>query len=389
MLKFLCSIFILLYASNVYSNINIVKNSNEKINGAQVFVIDEKYKNDFGAFFKEAKSKGVNTVFFRMFHNKGDRYHFNIKSECSSGVYFNTTEFCVVNDILSQTIKAAKSHGIKLYAWVATRSLTDLKKEHLMSKSFSADGSITLGYGASIFNNTVRKKIVKMFQDLAKYDIDGILFQDDFIIKYTEGADKEAKDLFFAETGLLAEAKTFFKGTKEYNGKLTFTGFKDEFYVWAEWKAHHLSKLFEELKLSVKEINPDVLFAANIYYETPIYPDKGLAWYSQKIPLLLEKGADYLAVMGYHEQIGKELNKNVFETSALIGDIAKAAKNQASKYGSGVIMKLQTLSFENTKNWVSKDIFKNLCLQIEKTSNINIAIVPVFTSENIYSECYK
>ncbi len=390
MIKIICSVFILFFiVTNSFSSIDNTQIKKENINGAQVFVIDEKYKTDFGAFFREAKLKGVNTVFFRVFHNQGDRYHFNIKSDCKSGVYFKTTELCTVNDILSQAIKSAHNNGIKLYAWVATRSLTDLKEEKYMSKSFSPDGSISLGYGANIFNNEVRKKLIKIFQDLSLYDIDGILFQDDFIIKYSEGADKEAKDLFFAETGLKAETSNFFKGTKEYNGKLTFTGFKDEFYTWANWKANHLSKLFEELKLTVKRRNPDVVFVANIYYETPIYPDKGLAWYSQKIPLLLEKGADYLAVMGYHEQISKEMNKNIFDTSIFIGDIAAAAKNEAEKYNGGVIMKLQTLSFENTKNQIPKDIFKNICLQIAKTNNINIAIVPVFNSDDIYSECYK
>ncbi len=391
MIKIVCSFFVLSFivCSNSFANINIINKKNEKINAAQVFVIDEKYKNNVGLFFKEAKAKGVNTVFFRVFHNAGDRYHFNIKSDCRSGLYFKDDNFCTVNDILSPIIKAAHNNGIKLYAWVATRSLTDLKSENLMSKSFSPEGNITLGYGANIFHNEVRSKIISLFESLSKYNIDGILFQDDFIMKYSEGADNIASELFFAETGIKASPEIFFKGTKEYNGKKTFTGLKDEFYVWANWKANHLSKLFEEIKLSVKKNNPNISFAVNIYYETPISAELGLAWYSQKIPYLLEKGADYLAVMGYHEQIAKEMNKSVLETSIHIGDIARAANMEAKKYGKNVIMKLQTLSFDNLKQRTEKDIFKNLCLQIHKTDNINIAVVPIFEAEDIYSECFK
>ena len=64
---YIFSFFNISIAETIYSSEDIYK-----INGAQVFVLDEKYKGNIDAFFKEAKEKGINTVFFRVFHNSKD-----------------------------------------------------------------------------------------------------------------------------------------------------------------------------------------------------------------------------------------------------------------------------------------------------------------------------
>ena len=386
--SFFCVVFLLCFAVFAKGEIFLQVPQHNAVNAAQVFVLDEIYKNNVGAFFKEAKAKGVDTVFFRVFHNSGDRAHFGISPQCKSGVYFKTDALCTVNDILAPVAKAAHLHGIKIYAWMATRSLTELKSSDNLSLAFSADGNVVSGYGANIFKQDVRSKLITLFKDLASYDIDGILFQDDFIIKYTEGADDEAKSLFLADTGLVAAPETFFKGTKEYNGKKVFSGFKDEFYIWANWKARHMSNLFRELKVAAKSVNPSLSFAANIYYETPLYPEQGLAWYSQKIPYLLDAGADYLAVMGYHEQIGKELNRNLPDSAAFVGNIASYGAKAVDGNSARVIMKLQTSSFFKSGEPVSLKDFNAVCDAVRKTKGISVAVVPVFTSKNIYESCF-
>lgn len=358
------------------------------LNAAQVFVLDGRYKNDVGAFFRQAKAKGVDTVFFRVFHNEGDRPHFGIAPACSSGVYFKTDVLCTVNDVLAPVIEAAHNNDIKIYAWMATRSLTGLKSTDNISEAFSPDGFVVPGYGANIFRPNVRSALIRLFKDLAAYDIDGILFQDDFIIKYTEGADRDAKALFFAETGINAAPEIFFKGVKEYNGKKTFTGFKDEFYIWANWKAIHLAKFFAALKNAARSVNPEIALAVNVYYETPVYPEQGLAWYSQAIPVLMNAGADYLAVMGYHEQIDAELGGGLIKTAEFIGNIAQSAAIIASGEAKRVIMKLQTASFLNVGKVVPQSEFDLVCSAVSKTSGISIAVVPVFSVENIYGSCF-
>lgn len=353
-----------------------------KLNGAQVFVFDASYKNDVGAFFEEAKAKGVDTVFVRVFHNEGDRPHFQMQLNCSSGVYFKTDSACVAGDILGQIAQAAHMNGIKIFAWMATRSLSFLKTPENMASSFLPEGGTGNGYGANIFKPNVREDIINLFKDLAAYDIDGILFQDDFIIKYSEGADDYAASLFEAETGLRCRAETFFNGTKVIDGKKMFTGFKEEFYTWARWKNYHLSGFFNEIRRSVLSVNPDILLAANVYYETPILPNQALAWYSQELGSLEKAGADYYAVMGYSEQIGAEQKLDINSTAAFIGGITAAiiAKVQDP---ARVIMKLQGRNFKGDRSVIPNQEFRKICNAVEKEGDVSVAVVPVFSSGDI------
>ena len=92
-------IFVFVFYSAVYSETVLSSEDIYLINGAQVFVLDEKYKGNLDLFFKEVKSKGINTVFFRVFHNSKDRSHLNMPVTCESGVYFETKYTCTVNNL--------------------------------------------------------------------------------------------------------------------------------------------------------------------------------------------------------------------------------------------------------------------------------------------------
>lgn len=376
------SLFLHLFAAASGAEIKEITKEPSQISGAQVFVLDPSYENDLGAFFKEAKAKGINTVFLRVFHNLGDRTHFHIPADCQAGVYFQTDKACVIGDVLKDAVKVAHENNIKIFAWMATRSLSFLKTQGNLSQSFLASGGVSEGYGADIFNMQVRGAIVGLFGDLAAYDIDGILLQDDFIFKYTEGADPYSSKLFEEETGLKAAPDTFFRGIKVYDGKETFTGFKDEFYLWADWKNYHLMQLFREIRDKALSANPQIMFAANVYYETPIAPKEALAWYSQKLDALDRAGFDYYAVMGYSEQIGMEKRLDDKAVAEYIGNIAVAAAKNAQNPAK-VIIKLQSRRFFGDKGEISDKDFKNLCQSIEKAGGVGVIAVPVFSGRDI------
>lgn len=380
-------ILILIYVL-IFTNVSLsetVYSSEEiyRINGAQVFVLDEKYKDNIDAFFKEAKAKGINTIFFRVFHNNKDRSHLGLDLKCESGVYYETSYACTVNDLLGDVVKAAHDNNMKLFAWMATRSLSFLKTDENMSMSLSAEGGQVKGYGANIFKKEVRDTLLGLFEDLAKYEIDGILFQDDFIIKYTEGSDKDAASLFEEETGIKVNSKSFFKSTKVYNGRKTFSEYTENFYTWAEWKSNQLALLFKQLKERAKTRNPKIKFAANIYYETPVDEKAGVAWYSQRLSVLKSSGADYFAVMGYFEQISDEKNYNRVNAAEYIGDIAVQAVKQVGSENA-VIMKLQSKSFKGA-GMLDYDDYKLVCRRTKLAGDISYAVVPVFSSSDIYT----
>ena len=384
MMKKIAVIIFFVLTLNSVTHSQTVLSSEEiyKINGAQVFVLDEKYKGDIGKFFQEAKEKGINTVFFRVFHNSKDRAHLGLPLQCESGVYYETQHACTVYDLLSDVVKAAHDNNIKLYAWMATRSLSFLKYKENMSMSLSASGGHETGYGANIFKKEVRDILLGLFEDLAKYEIDGILFQDDFIIKYTEGSDKYAAYLFKEETGIEVKSENFFSSVKNYNGKQVFSEYTEKFYTWAEWKSSQLALFFKELKERAKTHNPKIKFAANIYYETPIDEKAGISWYSQNLTALKSAGADYFAVMGYFEQISQEKQYDRVTAAEYIGNIAEMAVKKAGNE-KAVIMKLQSKSFKGA-GMLSYDDYKLVCRRTKLAGDISYAVVPVFSSSDIY-----
>ncbi len=358
-----------------------------EINGVQVFVMDASYQSDYNNFFKELKDQGVNTVFFRVFHNRGDRPHLGLEMKCDSGVYFRTTELCTVADILDDIVTSAHKNGIKLYAWMATRSITALKERDL-SLSFSPNGGTVEGYGANIFKKDIRKRLVTIFTDLARYNIDGVLVQDDFIVKYNEGADDHTLDLFKSDTGFSPTPSIFFNKIKEYNGKKVFSGYHDVFYIWSLWKNEYLINLLRDIKVAIRKVNKDIKLAVNIYYETPIAKEKGLAWYSQTISGLLSVPVDYVAVMGYIDQISNELEMSYEETVTYILDIAKTSIDQIP-FSNRVIMKLQVKPFRKGIDYIDNKYNIEICKMLKNSYNGSIVLLPINNPTDVIPSCFE
>ncbi len=358
-----------------------------EINGVQVFVMDQSYVSDYNKFFKELKEQGINTVFFRVFHNRGDRPHLGLDIKCDSGVYFKTKELCTVADILGDIVKSAHKNDISLYAWMATRSITELK-ERDRSLSFSPDGGTVEGYGANIFKKDIRDSLIKTFKDLAKYNIDGILVQDDFIIKYNEGADKYTLDLFKADTGFSPTPSIFFNKIKEYNGKKVFSGYNDVFYIWSLWKNEYLINLLRDIKVTIRKVNKDIKLAVNIYYETPISREKGLAWYSQTVQGLLSVPVDYVAVMGYIDQISNELEMSYEDSVDYILDIAKTSIDQIP-FSNRVIMKLQVKPFRKGIDNIDNKYNIEICKILKNSYNGSIVLLPINNPTDVIQSCFE
>jgi len=212
-------------------------------------------------FLINVKNSGFDTVFLRVFHNENDRYHYGEASVCKSGVYFKASKICMVNNILDEFIVKAHSYKLKVFAWMATRSLSALKDIYGVDETFLINGIKRNGYGVNLFNERVFSDVERLFKDLASYDIDGILIQDDFILKYDESASIEAKQKFFVDTGILLS-----------NNNIS----KDVADMFAVWKTKQLQYYLSKIIWDVKYINPSIKIALNIYYETPLYTENAL-----------------------------------------------------------------------------------------------------------------
>ncbi len=355
--------------------VTLLENDLKQLKAVQIFNFNPRYRNNLGDYFDFLASKGINTVFFRVFQNNTDRLHFGIHSDCRNGVYFNTESACVVQDLLGEVISEARKHNIDVFAWMSTRSLSFLKDKYGFSVAYD-NGRYVNGYGVNIFNNDVRDHIIRLFKDLAYYDIDGILIQDDFILRYNEGFSKEAQHRYKVDTGEKPDPYKLFRNNRKNN----------EYKRWSKWKTEQLSDFLSKLRYEVKRVNPKVKFAVNIYYETPSDPANGTSWYSQSIKRYKELGFSYYAYMAYHEQIMLERKTDFY--GAL--DYLNNSINSFLRYGleeEQIIVKLQVRSFYNNRKKLPAKEMEFLCNMIKRYGNISLAFVPFELLEDVPNGC--
>ncbi|MDR0453303.1 MAG: hypothetical protein LBH05_00660 [Deferribacteraceae bacterium] len=373
--------------ATVYA-VEIVEKQQTPVYGAQIFVLDPAYNGDLNRFFRELKERGADTVYLRVFHNVNDRVHLGLANPCpDGGVYFASKNVCVVADILKDAVAAGHANGIKVYAWMATRSLSFLKKEVTLSRSFSPGGGTVAGYGANIFNPEVRGTIKKLFFDLAASSADGILIQDDFIIKYNEGADSRACAAFTKETGIACTADTFFASSFAGPDRKPVFGARTAAYqTWIKWKSEKLSDLLYEIRYGARLINPRQKWAVNIYYETPVYPEKGLSWYAQDMNMLRGAGIDYFAVMMYQEQIIKEMGLTKTEFLDFAERLGRHSIS-AAKNNAGTVFKIQVRLFDNNRTAVSAEDLRLLCARLKRAGGISFVQLPVNKPSDMMPVC--
>ncbi len=182
----------------------VVAEPGSPMRAVQVMVFEGRTLKEVDRELARLKAAGVDTIILRVFHNKGDRYYHFVSSDEPSGVYFKTRHAPVVADVLSYVVDIAHKRGVKVFAWMTTRyadyGLT--KTQSLRCRGYDVKKRRFVNCkGLDLFNDQALRHIENLYRDLANYDIDGILFQDDLILKYNEGFGKHATSLFMQQRG--------------------------------------------------------------------------------------------------------------------------------------------------------------------------------------------
>src|SRR4030042_2009833 len=120
--------------------------------------------------------------------------------------------------------------------------------------------------------------------DLALYDIDGILFQDDLVLRHNQGFNSIAVNEFREIYGIALNPKKMFKGIhQEQDGKYYVDKYEEPYDLWAKFKNKKILELADSIMRAVHAVNPDIKFALNLYYEAVSDPQNALRWLSQDI----------------------------------------------------------------------------------------------------------
>lgn len=244
--------------------------SEQKLKAVQIFQFHAQTLEEVDAEFQYLKREGVNTVIVRVFQNLSDRpfaFFDSDDSDEEKGVYFQTDYVPVVEDVLGDIVKIAKKNNLKVFAWMTTR-YANYGLENVYDIRCRAWNVKTKDYefckGYDLFDGKVAKRLSGIFKDLAKYDIDGILFQDDFVLRHLEGFTEDAQYKYKKTTGRSLNPENLYIVNKE-TGKVTY---KEEYWKWASFKNKYLMTLARHLMKEARTVNPDLKFAVNLMYET-------------------------------------------------------------------------------------------------------------------------
>jgi biofilm PGA synthesis lipoprotein PgaB len=368
---------ILFVSGNVYA-----KENNQPIRTAQVF---HSNANNYAEFEREVvrmKNLGVNLMIFRVFGNKGDRIYKFANPKSNIGVYFNTTHSPVIDDILGKVTKIAHKHKIKVFAWMTTRHATYGAEGDVLDSEYSlSERSYKTLPKLDLFNDKVVWELQQIYTDLAKYPIDGVLFQDDFVIRHMEGFGTEARVNYLNDFNRLLDAKNMYSDLElKPNGRVKRIVYSGEFWQFQEWKNKRLNLVAEELIKTLKETNPKLKIALNVSYELFQKPKNALAWFAHD--KTLARKFNYVAVMAYQDQMMKELGISLDEAGALIAGNTENAINEMGN-PARVIMKIQTMDWTNRAPLPSKKI-RYIYQKVESASaNVGIALAPWENGRNL------
>ncbi|HHL40786.1 MAG TPA: tetratricopeptide repeat protein [Deltaproteobacteria bacterium] len=344
----------------------------EALRAVQVMLFDGRSLGEIDAELERLGSSGVNTIIVRVFHNRGDRFHLRAAGNGPSGVYFRTSHAPVVADVLGPILSMAHARGLKVFAWMTTRYADyglEGRKDLACRAYDIGRGAVTACKGLDLFNDEAVAHLEALYADLAAYDIDGILFQDDLVLRHNEGFGKHAERLFRRETGKTLDPKRLFVGYRDSS-----PAYGGEFWEWASWKNARLLAVARRLMDTVRERNPGVSFAVNLMYESVTNPPYALAWLSQNLPAAIEAGFDYFSIMAYQRQMEKELGLAPEEVEGLIKWMVEEASRLVGE-PRRVLIKLQTIDWK-TREPLPEHRVVELIRWIKARKKVSIAVVP-------------
>jgi hypothetical protein len=356
--------------------------STRRMLGAQVLVFRERDYEQVEKSIIDLKDAGVNTLIVRAFHNRGDRAYAFARPRYEEGVYFETSHALVVDPVLTNIVSIGHRHGLKVFAWMETRkmplNLPYPNASRALRYRFDT-GTFEPIRMWSIFDETVEKRLIGLFQDVVWSGIDGILFQDDLVMYQYEDFSPKAATLFEEETGRPLDPQALYGDVfQTATGRWLVSSYSDTFWMWSRWKNQRLLDFAHKLMRAARAVNPEIKVAMNFMYEAVTDPQNALAWLSQSLAEATRLPIDYYAIMAYHRQIRKELHLSEAAAYDTISDMTATLLNLIDD-GNKVLMKVQMADWDTRRqipSFEADEIFR----RINNQGRVSLAFVP-YTSK--------
>ncbi len=301
---------------------------------------------------------GISKVIYRVFE----------AAEKEGGLYFNNTPFNTLQPALEQLIAEFDFKKLNLCAWMMGRKSEWLTDTTLFDYQYENDCRQTIPK-LDIFNPDAVRKLIAVYKELASRNIDCILIQDDFTLRYNEGFSSWGKAQFTSVVRAPAVEKLMMADGTPYN------------QAWKRVKIDQMNKVLKSIVENCKMVNSALKVGINIYYETPAFPEKAETWYAHNLKEILDTGVDNIYLMSYQRQIKDEMKWNEERNRAFFKEIVEKAYNLCKEK---LVVKLQIRDWKTAERIPVDEVRMYLDLippQVER-----ICFTPVKVEDYAYLE---
>ncbi|MDD5211831.1 MAG: poly-beta-1,6-N-acetyl-D-glucosamine N-deacetylase PgaB [Sulfuricurvum sp.] len=244
---------------------------------------------NLGALLDRIKTLGINTIYLQAFADPD-------ANGAADYVYFPNRNIPMRADLFNRVSWqiATRTQVKRIYAWMPMIAWQLPQNNPAVNDTvvtLQVDPThLNMGYPRlSPFSPKARKVIKEIYEDLARSTyIDGILFHDDVTLSDFED-DSEAAHKQYKKWGL-SENITKIRADKK------------QFQAWTQHKTHYLDAFAMELAQIVRNEQPGLKTARNLYAQVALNKD-AQEWYAQSLHESI-KNYDYTAIMAmpYMEQ---------------------------------------------------------------------------------------
>jgi poly-beta-1,6-N-acetyl-D-glucosamine N-deacetylase len=352
----------------------------ESMQVAQVSYLPATTYEEVDQEFRRMRAAGFDTVILRVFQNPGDRFYPFATPRAAAGVYFVTDEATVVDDILPELIPRARAAGLRVFAWMSTLSLPLEAPWDLRGRRYDlVRGEIVAGERLDLFHPEVRRRLLTLFRDLGRYDLDGILLQDDLVLRHTEGYSAAAMGAYSLSSGRFPDPVDFY--ADRHPGSPQVRSYSPAFWDWARWRNRALLQMAADLRTAARQTNPRLLVAVNLMYEALSNPQGALAWLAQDFEATRDAGFDYLAVMAYQRQMAKELKVSPEIAVDLIRQMVRDGLTRMTD-PAALLVKVQATDFDSRQPIAAAE-WQAVAAAVREAGATSVAVFPYHSPNEI------
>ncbi len=214
--------------------------------------------------------------------------------ERNGGLYFSSGLFPVARPALDQWAGKYSAGPVPLWAWMGTRKFAWLRDAGLIDREWRA-GEARPIHKLDLFNPRALELLVKLFGQLARQPIRGILIQDDLTLMQNEGFSSWGRACFASQARLEADPRRMLSRGSAHHGS------------WEDLKARRVGEVLARIVAACRDANPAIEIGLNVHYEAPLTPERARSWYAFDAAAASAAGVDLFYLMAYHRQMKAEM----------------------------------------------------------------------------------